>query len=101
FDQQVDQVRADSGCACGRIDPVEKEALRRYDLGPTHCSRTKAGACRMIDFLAARRDAREQILKKLRSLPPERKSREMTATQEFLERMAKDHTRARQEDPCL
>src|SRR5262249_36198988 len=39
FDQQVDSVRQDSGCACARVEVIEKSPLRKYDLGPTHCSR--------------------------------------------------------------
>jgi hypothetical protein len=101
FDQQVDTVRPDSGCACARVGVVEKVALRQYELGPERCSRIEAGACQIVAFLAERKEACDRILQKLRSLPAEQKSAELRNTEQFLERLARQPGQARQEDPCV
>jgi hypothetical protein len=101
FDQRADVVRGDSACACARAAVVEKVPLRKYDMGPEHCSRLKPGACGVADFLAKRAEVREQILRHLRGLPDDRKSLELKNAEAFLVRMAKSPARAAQEDPCL
>lgn len=101
FDQEVDRVRLDSGCACARTEVVEKIALRKYELGTDRCSRTEVGTCQIVAFLTNRKDVCDRILQKLRSLPAEHKSTELKHTEQFLERLAKQPSQARQDDPCL
>ncbi len=101
FDQQVDAVLPDSGCACAQTEVVEKEELRKYELGPKHCSRTRPGACGVLAFLASRKEACKQILQKLQSVPSEQQSQEIQKAVQFLERLEKRADQAMQEDPCL
>jgi hypothetical protein len=101
FDQGVDVVRTDSGCACGRIEVTEKTALRNYDLGPEHCSRLKPGACGVVAFLERLSDVRAKVLSHLQSLPEARKTVELKNAEAFLSRMAPSAEKAGQEDPCL
>jgi hypothetical protein len=99
LDQQVDQVRQDSGCACGRSDVFEKAELRKYDFGPKNCSQSKA-PCGIVQFLASRKGACNGILEKLRSLPPGAKSAELKTAEHFLEEMIHHPDRARSENAC-
>jgi hypothetical protein len=101
FDQRVDTVRRDSGCACARLDVVEKVELRKYDLGPKHCSRTRPGECAVVQFLAHQHEARERILRLLRSLPHAQKSGELRKAERFLVGLSTKLNQAQGEDPCL
>src|SRR6516165_4454761 len=71
FDQKFGEVLKDSACACGWVDVVEKQALRRYELGPERCSKTKPGACGIVEFLTSRQLNWRAILARLKSLPDE------------------------------
>jgi hypothetical protein len=101
FDQRVDALRQESSCACARIAVVEKVALRKYDLGPKHCSRTRPGECGVVQFLAQQPEARAKILQRLRSLPAEMKSAELKRAEKFLEGLSTKLHHAQGEDPCL
>jgi hypothetical protein len=101
FDQNVDILRTASGCACGRIEVVEKVPLRKYDVGPKNCSRLKPGQCGIIQFLANSPEARQKILQKLHSLQPGEKTRELQAAEKFLELLNRRLNQATGEDPCL
>ena len=84
-----------------RTQVVEKVPLRKYELGPSRCSRTPQGACGVVAFLASRKDVCQGILEKLQALPAEAKSQEIKNTQDFLRRLTKSPGSARQDDPCL
>jgi hypothetical protein len=101
FDQQVDTLRTDSGCACARVEVVEKVELRKYVMGPKHCSRIKGAGCGIVQFLTGHAEAREKILQKLRSLPAAEKSKELQAAEKFLEFLGRRLQQAGDEDPCL
>lgn len=101
FDQMVDTVRNDSCCACGLHDVVEKVKLRKYDLGPEKCSKTRPGSCRVVEFFSSRKPECECILEKLRSLPEEKKSAELCKAEKFLEHMTISPSPLNQHDPCL
>ncbi len=100
FDQQVDRVCTDSGCACARVGIAERVALRKYELGPEQCSRTEVGACQIVAFLETRKDICDRILQKLRSLPAECKSAELKNAEQFLERLTRHPGQVQQADPC-
>jgi hypothetical protein len=101
FDQQVDTLRQDSCCACGRTGVTEKKAFRKYDLGPDHCSRQEARNCGIVSFLTNCAELRERVLKYLRALPEQEKTAELKNAQAFLEKLTTDLAGARKEDPCL
>lgn len=101
FDQKFGEVSKDSACACAWVDVVEKESLRRYDLGPEKCSRTKPGACGIVQFLSGRQPIWQAILHRLESIPDSNKSSELKNAELFLERLVKDPEKARNDDPCL
>ena len=101
FDQTVDEIRKDSQCACGLQDVVEKVKLRKYDLGPEKCSRTRQGTCGVADFFAVKRQNWQAILDKLKSLPAEKKSAELHNAEKFLDRLLKNPGAVKQDDPCL
>jgi len=100
FDQIVDEVRADSNCACARLEIVEKQQLRRYEFGTDKCSRTNPGTCGINKFLAERLELVTKLLKQFSSLPPDKKSREIRTAEGFLQAvLAGDQ--AQTHDPCL
>lgn len=101
FDRKADNLLKDSGCACAKIDVVEKQALRRYELGLEHCSRTKAGACGIVSFLASVQTNCQTIYARLQAIAPEKKSAEIKNAEHFLEGLARAPSQAQREDPCL
>jgi hypothetical protein len=101
FDQAVDEVSEESGCACASQEVVEKVELRRYELGSDKCSRAKPGACGIREFLEKRTDLASKIAQHLGAIPPGRKSAEIKNAERFLAKIINDPTKAAQEDPCL
>jgi hypothetical protein len=87
FDRKFGEILKDSGCACALVDVSEKEALRRYDLGPEKCSKIKPGVCGIVQFLTSRQLHWQAILALLRSIPDARKSSEIKNAERFLERL--------------
>ena len=84
FDEKFGDVLKDSDCACGRVDVVEKQVLRWYEIGPERCSKTTPGRCGIVQFLAGRRSTWEAILAKLKSIPDANKSAELGKAEQFL-----------------
>lgn len=101
FDQSVDSVLKESGCHCANVKVIEKQELRKYELGPIRCSQQTKGSCGVIDFLVSRRPKCEKLLSHLRLLPPDRKTREISQTERFLDMILKQSDHAVAEDPCL
>lgn len=101
FDQSVDSVRSDSNCHCARVKIVEKQPLRKYELGPIRCSQQKKGSCGIVEFLVNRRAECEKLHAHLKALTPDRKTPEIEQTERFLERTLKQPDRATFDDPCL
>lgn len=101
FDQSVDELRTDSGCACARQAVVEKIQLRRYELGNDRCSHAKPGSCGIREFLENRTELATKIAQYLRALPPEKKSAEIQKAETFLAKITDDPAKAAGEDPCL
>ncbi|MGH7222350.1 MAG: hypothetical protein ACRELF_03915 [Gemmataceae bacterium] len=101
FDRKFGEVVKDAACACACVDVVEKQPLRRYDLGPEHCSRTKPGACGIVQFLTSRKRNWQAILTQLKSIPDAKKSTEIKNAERFLERLVESPNNASDDDPCL
>jgi hypothetical protein len=101
FDRKFGEVLQDSACACARMDVVEKEALRRYELGLEKCSRTRPGACGIVQFLTSRQLKWKVILERLKSIPDAGKSSEIKNAERFLDRLVNNPDKARNDDPCL
>jgi hypothetical protein len=101
FDRKFGEVLKDSACACAQVDIVENQALRRYDLGPEHCSRTKPGDCGIVKFLTTRQPNWKAIRARLNSIPDTEKSSEIKNAERFLDRLVKVPDKARNDDPCL
>jgi hypothetical protein len=101
FDQSVDEVRKDTGCACAQQHVVEKVQLRRYEFGTDKCSQTKAGACGIQKFLASRPELTSKFSQYLRAVPTDKKSAEILKAEKFLTKVIDDPARASKEDPCL
>jgi len=101
FDQTVDQVRKDSGCACGLREVVERTPLRKYEMGTDHCSQTAPGKCGVTAFFQSRKHIAAAILEKLKSLPDADKSQELKQAQVNLERLCAKPDEVNLADPCL
>ncbi|MHB1424674.1 MAG: hypothetical protein ACYC3I_16010 [Gemmataceae bacterium] len=101
FDRKFGEVVKDSACACAQVDVVEKQPLRRYDLGPERCSRTKPGTCGIVQFLNSRKTNWQAILSRLKSIPNDKKSAEIKNAERFLDELVKKPDKARNDDPCL
>lgn len=101
FDQTVDLVRTDSGCACAQQAVVEKVPLRQYEMENEKCSRAKAGACGIRGLFEKRIDLTSKILQYFRAIPPQKKSAEIQKAENFLAKIASDPSKAANEDPCL
>ncbi len=99
-DQSVDHLRRDSGCGCASIDVIQQPS-GKYQLGPKHCSRLNPGVCGIVSFLESRADIRNKILQKLKSLPADKKTKELQAVEAFLELPGKKMEKVADEDPCL
>ena len=100
FDETFDRVLWDSGCSCAKFPVIEKIPYKRYDLGPTKCSKT-GGACGIGDFFKSRETECKAILARLKELPPEKKSTQLKAIETGLEHVLKNPTTAPNLDPCL
>ena len=101
FDQMVDLVRKDSGCACGLREVVERTALQKYDMGTDRCSQTSPGSCGVTAFFQSRKDFAAAILEKLKALPGPIKSQELQRAQDLLERLIAKSGDVNMADPCL
>jgi hypothetical protein len=100
FDAGVDRLVSDTECACATYPVKETKPYRRYDFGPTECSKT-GGICGIADFLRARRVDAGKILERLQELSDQRKSLELQRIQQFLERVLADPPAAPDLNPCL
>jgi hypothetical protein len=101
FDQMVDEIRRDSNCACALQVVIEKQKLRRYELGTDKCSRTKPGTCGIQEFLKQRADLSKKILEYFQALASEKKSKEIQNAEKFLAKILAKLEKADEEDPCL
>ena len=101
FDQTVDEVRTDSGCACAQQAVVEKVPFRRYELGSDKCSRAKPGSCGVREFLEKRNELRATIIQHFQAIPPEKKSAEIQRAEQFLVKLLADSANVEKDDPCL
>lgn len=101
FDRKFGEVLKDSACVCAQVDIVEKQPLRRYDLGPEHCSRTQPGSCGIVGFLTCRQPNWQAIRARLMSIPDTKKSPEIKNAERFLDRLVKIPEKAKNDDPCL
>jgi len=99
FDELVDRVIPDSGCACGRQGIREVKKYQKYDFCIANCSQAES-ACRILDFLAKRKPQLRAISCLLKSLPAEQKTDELKAAEEFIEMFFKDPLAIRTRDPC-
>ena len=100
FDQTVDELRTDSGCACAQQDIVEKIQLRRYEFGTDKCSQAEPGMCGIREFFENRMELASKIAQYFRAIPPEKKSAEIQNAEKFLAKIANDSAKAT-EEPCL
>ncbi len=99
FDDGVDRVVWESECSCAKFPLTETTPYRRYDFGPTKCSKT-GGTCGIADFLRVRQTDVVKILERLQSLPAEKKSLELERIQQFLEQVSSNPAIAPELDPC-
>jgi hypothetical protein len=94
FDEGVDRLITDSGCACGKLNSLREEK----------CSKVPQ-QCGIVNFLESRRTQAEAILVRLRRLRAGKngseKTPELTKAQAFLEKVIKNPADARKENPCL
>lgn len=103
FDQMVDELRDDSGCACAQQGVVEKVKLSRYEykLGNEKCSRANVGSCGIREFFEKRTDLKSKIAQFFKAIPPEKKSPEILKTEKFLAKITDEPAKVANEDPCL
>jgi hypothetical protein len=78
FDESVDAIVTDSGCACGRQSVREIEAYKKYDLGSSSCKDYKA-QCGINQFLFEKVEALRSIKAFLESVPEPEMTAELKA----------------------
>ena len=86
------------GCACAQHPVIEKTKYRRYDFGPTECSKT-GSACGVVQFLANKNVQLHSILNHLSTLA--NKTKELENSERFIEDVLSDVSRAPKGEPCL
>jgi hypothetical protein len=100
FDDRVNRVVWDSGCACSKFPMEEKRPYKRYEFGPDECSKT-GGTCGVADFLKARGKEMRRVLERLKNTPAVRKSPELRDAEIFIEKVLEALSEAEAMDPCL
>jgi predicted nucleic acid-binding protein len=100
FDDSLDHVYDDSGCACARLPVREIKKYVCYELPTDQCCQTGA-ACGISDFLTERRADLERILKMLKALPAEERTDELSAAEKFIEGFLQDPSKVQSCNPCL
>jgi hypothetical protein len=99
FEETVGSIVREVACACSRY-PVQEKKTGVFDFGTDRCSKVE-GACGIASFLDQRRDILVRIREALRSLPPMRKTQELTRAEAFLDQVLEDPGSAMGNDPCL
>jgi hypothetical protein len=100
FDETFDRIVWHSGCSCAKFPVTEVVPYKRYDLGPTKCSKT-GGTCGITDFLKSRKVECNAILRRLKELAIEKKSKQLQSIERLLEKVLEDPSNAPNLDPCL
>jgi hypothetical protein len=98
FDEMVDSVVTDSGCACGRV-PV-RHVGKRYEFGTDACSRVTDG-CGICAFLQRRLSFLGRVRDAIVSLSPHAKTSELAETEQFISAYFESPNEIRGRDPCL
>jgi hypothetical protein len=100
FDNSVNAVIWDSGCACAHFPVEEKIPYKRYEFGPDKCSAT-GGVCKVAEFLDLRQWEMNHVLEHLKRIPGARKSAELQKTETFLEKVLGKADAVKEMEPCL
>lgn len=87
-----------SECHCSQYPVVEKVKYKKYEFGPTECSKTGT-SCGVERLLAAREHELKAILAYLRTLP--KKTDELQKAESFIDETLTDFSRAPIHNPCL
>jgi hypothetical protein len=99
FDNSVDAVIPDSGCACGLQAVKEIEAYKKYELGFTSCKEFKA-QCGIKEFLSNKVGAIRDIKDFLESVPPAQKSDELKAIAAAIPQILSETTTVEEMELC-
>jgi hypothetical protein len=83
FDESVDSVIPDSGCACGRESVKEIEPYKRYDVGRNSCVET-GDVCGIRPFLVSKRHEVQALATYLKELASTEKSEDIQRIEEVL-----------------
>jgi hypothetical protein len=98
FDNTVDHVFTDSGCACA-IEPVRIDNEGRVNLGKAKCSQV-ASQCGIAAFLGQNSELLNAICRAIDSTSPADMTEELKRTRAFLGRILSDSSDVEKEDPC-
>jgi hypothetical protein len=101
FEASIQQVLADSNCACAQ-QPIRRKggAKGDFDFGTDKCART-GDACGIVEFLINRREVAGQLLAYLQGLQPGQKTEELSNAEAFLTKVIADPSAAIKANPCL
>ncbi len=99
FDELVDHVITESGCACGKISLRQKNT-GNFDVGPEKCSKV-AEVCEIGEFFRLNQDAIEQVRTHLVEVGLSNCSNELKGTVDFTDELKRDDADLRSKDPCL
>ena len=99
FDELVDRVIPDSGCACGARPIREVGRHPRFDFGTDKCSQT--GSCGIVAFLGQREPQMRAILCLLESLSSDEKTDELRVAENLIRQYFTDPAGVVQLEPCL
>jgi hypothetical protein len=100
FDNTVDYVLWQSGCACANYPVVEKVRYKRYEFGPERCEEV-ATRCGVSAFMEDHGQEIKRIIDYLEAIPANKKSDEIKKAEEFIRAILKDSTDINALNPCL
>ncbi len=100
FDNSVNAVVWDSGCACAHFPVEEKISYKRYEFGPDKCSAT-GGMCGIVEFLKLRQSEMSNVLAHLKQIPEAKKSAELQRAENFIGIILENADGAAEMEPCL
>jgi hypothetical protein len=100
FEQNVDLLLTDCGCACSKQAIVEKTPYRKYEFGPDKCSAV-ASSCGIGRFLQGKRTELSKIQAAIQALSDVNRTKELSDAGAFISEVVDGSTDATKADPCM
>jgi hypothetical protein len=87
FDESVDAIMTESGCACGKQRVKEVDAYKKYEIGSSSCAELKE-RCHIRSFLLSKETLLQNLQIFLTTIPAGEKSQEILRIEDALKDMA-------------